>query len=82
MATVLERIKKVTAERLGVEEVEVIPQASFVEDLGADSLDLIMAFEEEFSTPEHKIEIRDEDREKLVTVQGAIDYIKSLGVSD
>jgi acyl carrier protein len=85
MATVLERLKKVTAERLGVEEAEVTPQASFVEDLGADSLDLedlIMAFEEEFSTPEHKIEIRDEDREKLVTVQGAIDYIKSLGVSD
>ncbi len=85
MATVLERIKKVTVEQLGVEETEVNPQASFVEDLGADSLDLvelIMALEEEFSTPEHKIEIPDEDSEKLKTVQDAIDYIKDLGVSD
>ncbi len=85
MATVLERIKKVTAEQLGVEQTEVNPQASFVEDLGADSLDLvelIMALEEEFSTPEHKVEIPDEDSEKLKTVQDAIDYIKDLGVSD
>jgi acyl carrier protein len=85
MATVLERIKKVTVEQLGVEETEVNPQASFVEDLGADSLDLvelIMALEEEFSTPEHKIEIPDEDSEKLKTIQDALDYIKDLGVSD
>ncbi len=85
MATVLERIKKVTVEQLGVEETEVSPQSKFVEDLGADSLDLvefIMALEEEFSTPEHKVEIPDEDSEKLVTVQDAIDYIKDLGVSD
>lgn len=85
MATVLERIKKVTVEQLGVEETEVSPQSKFVEDLGADSLDLvefIMALEEEFSTPEHKVEISDEDSEKLMTVQDAIDYIKGLGVSD
>ena len=85
MATVLERIKKVAAEQLGVEESEIKPESSFVEDLGADSLDLvelIMALEEEFSTPEKKIEIPDEDSEKLATVQNAIDYIKNLGVSD
>ncbi len=85
MATVLERIKKVSAEQLGVEENEVTPEASFVDDLGADSLDLvelIMALEEEFSKPSQKIEIPDEDAEKLVTVQDAIDYIKDLGVGD
>jgi acyl carrier protein len=85
MATVLERIKKVAAEQLGVEENEIKPESSFVEDLGADSLDLvelIMALEEEFTTPEKKIEIPDEDSEKLLTVQNAIDYIKNMGVSD
>jgi acyl carrier protein len=85
MATVLERVKKVTVEQLGVEEAEVTPQANFIEDLGADSLDLvelIMAFEEEFSTPEKKLEIPDEDAEKLATVQDAIDYIKNKGVTD
>jgi acyl carrier protein len=85
MATVLERIKKVTVEQLGVEEAEVKPESSFVEDLGADSLDLvelIMALEEEFSTPEKKIEIPDEDSEKLGTVQDAINYVKNLGVTD
>lgn len=85
MATVLERLKKVTAEQLGVEEKEVIPKASFVDDLGADSLDLvelIMALEEEFSDSSQKIEIPDEDAEKLVTVQNAIDYLKDLGIED
>ncbi len=69
-----ERIKKIIAEQLGVEEEDVTPEASFVEDLGADSLDtveLVMAFEEEFG-----IEIPDEDAEKILTVQQAIDYIK------
>ncbi|MFH1639474.1 MAG: acyl carrier protein [Chloroflexota bacterium] len=85
MATVLERIKKVVAEQLGVEENEVIPEASFIDDLGADSLDLvelIMALEEEFSKPDQKIEIPDEDAEKLVTVQDTIDYVKDLGIED
>ena len=73
MATVDERVKKIIAEQLGVEEDEVVPEASFVEDLGADSLDtveLVMALEEEF-----EIEIPDEDAEKITTVQQAIDYI-------
>ena len=74
MATVDERVKKIIAEQLGVEEDEVTPEASFVEDLGADSLDtveLVMALEEEFG-----IEIPDEDAEKILTVGQALDYIK------
>ena len=67
------KVKKIIAEQLGVEEEEVTPSASFIDDLGADSLDtveLIMAFEEEFG-----IEIPEEDAEKIATVQNAIDYI-------
>jgi acyl carrier protein len=85
MATLLERIKKVAADKLGVEESEIKPESSFIEDLGADSLDLvelIMALEEEFSTPDKKIEIPDEDSEKLGTVQDTINYIKNLGITD
>jgi len=85
VATVLERIKKIAVEQLGVEEKDVTPQASFTEDLGADSLDLvelIMALEEEFSSPEKKLEIPDEDAEKILTVQDAIDYMKNKGITD
>ena len=85
MATVFERIKAIVVEQLGVEEKDVVPTASFVEDLGADSLDLvelIMSLEEEFSNPNQKIEIPDEDAEKIVTVQDAIDYIRDLGMQD
>ena len=74
MGTVDERVKKIIGEQLGVEEDEVTPEASFVEDLGADSLDtveLVMALEEEFG-----IEIPDEDAEKILTVGKAMDYIK------
>ncbi|HRK22534.1 MAG TPA: acyl carrier protein [Fimbriimonadaceae bacterium] len=74
MATVDERVKKIIAEQLGVEEEEVTLEAHFVEDLGADSLDtveLVMALEEEF-----EIEIPDEDAEKILTVGKALDYIK------
>jgi len=74
MGTVDERVKKIIGEQLGVEEDEVTPDASFVEDLGADSLDtveLVMALEEEFG-----IEIPDEDAEKILTVGKALDYIK------
>ncbi len=72
-------------EQLGADEGEIVPAASFVDDLGADSLDLvelIMSLEEEFSNPSRKIEIPDEDAEKIVTVQNAIDYIRDLGVKD
>ncbi len=85
MATIFERIKKVAVEQLGVEEQEVAPSASFIDDLGADSLDLVelmMSLEEEFSKPSQKIEIPDEDAEKLVTIQDVVDYIKDLGLED
>ena len=73
MSNVEERVKKIVVEQLGVKEDEVTNEASFVEDLGADSLDtveLVMALEEEFKT-----EIPDEDAEKITTVQEAIDYV-------
>lgn len=69
-----DRVKEIICEQLGVEEDEVTPNAKFIEDLGADSLDtveLVMAFEEEFD-----LEIPDEDAEKIVTVGDAIGYIK------
>ncbi|HEX74072.1 MAG TPA: acyl carrier protein [Dehalococcoidia bacterium] len=85
MATIFERIKKIVVEQLGVEGEDVVPSASFVNDLGADSLDLvelIMSLEEEFSNPSQKIEIPDEDAEKMVTIQDAIDYLTDLGIKD
>jgi len=75
MATVEERVKQIIVEQLGVDETEVTPNASFVDDLGADSLDtveLVMAFEEAFD-----IEIPDEQAEKIRTVKDAIDYINT-----
>jgi len=85
VATVFERIKTIVVEQLGVESGVVVPTASFVEDLGADSLDLvelIMSLEEEFSTPDRKIEIPDEAAEKIVTVQDVIDYLKDFNIED
>lgn len=73
MSTVQERVKKLICDQLGVKEDQVKDEASFVEDLGADSLDtveLVMALEEEFET-----EIPDEEAEKITTVKQAIDYI-------
>ena len=85
MTTVFERLRKIVVEQLGVEEGEVVPAASYVDDLGADSLDLvelIMALEEEFSNPTRKVEIPDEDAEKIISVQDTIDYLKDLGIED
>lgn len=85
MATVFERVKKVIVEQLGVDESEVVLSASFVEDLNADSLDLVelvMALEEEFSNVNRKLEIPDEDAEKIKTVQDAVDYLKDRGIED
>ena len=85
MATIFERVKAVIVEQLGVDGKEVVPSANFVDDLGADSLDLvelIMSLEEAFSDSSKKIEIPDEDAEKIVTVQDAVDYIRDLGVQD
>lgn len=73
--TIEERVKKIIVDMLGVNPEDVVPSASFVNDLGADSLDtveLVMALEEEFET-----EIPDEEAEQINTVQAAIDYIKS-----
>jgi acyl carrier protein len=67
------KVKKIIVEQLGVDEAEVTPEAKFIDDLGADSLDtveLVMALEEEFG-----VEIPDEDAEKITTVKGALDYI-------
>ena len=75
MASVEERVKQIIVEQLGVDEAEVTPNASFVDDLGADSLDtveLVMAFEEAF-----EIEIPDEDAEKIRTVKDAVEYINA-----
>jgi acyl carrier protein len=77
MASVDERVKQIIVEQLGVDEGEVTPTASFVDDLGADSLDtveLVIAFEEAFG-----IEIPDEDAEKIATVKDAVDYIQKHG---
>ena len=85
MATIFERIKPLVVEQLGVEESVVVSTASFVEDLGADSLDLvelIMSLEEEFSNPSRKVEIPDEEAEKIITIEDAIVYLKDLGVED
>ena len=75
MASVEEKVKHIIVEQLGVDEEEVKMEASFVDDLGADSLDvveLVMALEEEFG-----LEISDEDAEKLASVKDAVDYISS-----
>jgi acyl carrier protein len=75
MASLAEKVKSIIVDQLGVNEAEVTETASFVDDLGADSLDtieLVMAFEEAF-----QIEIPDEDAEKIRTVKNAIDYIES-----
>lgn len=75
MASIDERVKKIVVEQLGVKEEEVTNDSSFVDDLGADSLDtveLVMALEEEFN-----IEIQDEEAEKITTIQEAIDFISS-----
>ena len=85
MAIIFERVQKIVVEQLGVEEEEVVPSANFVDDLGADSLDLvelIMSLEEEFSDSSKKIEIPDEDAEKILSVQDAVDYIKDQGIQD
>ena len=85
MATVLERVQLIVADKLSREESDVAPEASFTDDLDADSLDLvelIMAFEEEFGSENEPMEISDEDAEGITTVQLAIDYLKAHGIED
>jgi len=78
-------MQKLVADRLGVEEDLVVAKASFTEDLNADSLDLvelIMAFEEEFSEDGKPLEIPDEDAERIMTIQNGVDYLKEHGIQD
>ena len=85
MTTVYDRVKSIVVDKLGVEEDEVTETASFIENLNADSLDLvelIMAFEEEFSTVDSQLEISDEDAANIATVSDAVNYLKEHGVQD
>ena len=85
MTTVYDRVKSIVVDKLGVEEDEVTESASFIENLNADSLDLvelIMAFEEEFSTRDAELEISDEDAANIATVSDAVTYLKEHGVTD
>ena len=81
----LEQVQQIVADKLSVDESEVVLEASFTEDLNADSLDLvelIMAFEEEFSSGDVQIEISDEEAESITTVQAAIDYLRKKGIEE
>ena len=85
MASVYDRVKKVVVDRLGADEDAVTMEASFVDDLNADSLDLvelIMAFVEEFSGGDAPLKISDEDAEGIRTIQNAVDFIQGKGFSD
>jgi acyl carrier protein len=85
VASIVERVQKVVADRLSVDEADVVPEAMLAEDLEADSLDLvelIMALEEEFTTDDNPVEISDEDAEKIRSVQNIIDYITGKGITD
>ncbi len=85
MATVNERVKSIVVDKLGVDEDEVEESSSFVDDLNADSLDLvelIMAFEEEFSTDDNQVEISDDDASNIRTVGDAINYLLEHGVAN
>ena len=84
MSSILDRVRAITAEKLSVDEGDITPESSFTEDLDADSLDvveLIMAFEEEFSTDDNPVEISDDEAETIETVQNAVEYLESKGVS-
>jgi acyl carrier protein len=83
--TVYERVKTIVVDKLDVQESDVNEDASFVENLNADSLDLvelIMAFEEEFSTGDNPVEISDDDAGSIYTVKDAVTYLKGHGVND
>ena len=85
MATIYERVKSIVADKLGVEEEEVKEDSSFVDNFNADSLDLvelIMAFEEEFSTGDQPLEISDEEAGNIATIRDAVAYLKEHGVED
>jgi acyl carrier protein len=85
LATVYDRVKNIVIDKLGVDESEVGEDSSFVDNLNADSLDLvelIMAFEEEFSTDEKQVEISDDEAGNMGTIKDAVDYLKGHGIAD
>ena len=85
MSTVYDRVKAIVVDKLNVDEEGVTEKSSFSEDLNADSLDLvelIMAFEEEFTTDGNQVEISDEDAGQIQTLNDAVIYLKNLGISD
>jgi len=85
MASVLDRVRDIAADKLSVDAADVSASSSFTEDLNADSLDvveLIMAIEEEFGTDDQPLEISDEDAEGIKTVQDAVKYLADRGISD
>ncbi len=85
MATVYDRVKTIVIDKLGVDESEVGEDSSFVDNLNADSLDLvelIMAFEEEFSTDDKQVEISDDEAGNIGTIKDAVDYLKGHGIAD
>ena len=85
MSTVYDRVKIIVVDKLGIEEDQVTESSSFVDNLDADSLDLvelIMAFEEEFSTGDTPMEISDEDAANIATISDAVTYLKEHGVKD
>ena len=85
MPTIYERVKEIVVDKLGADEADIQEGSSFVEDLDADSLDLvelIMAFEEEFSTEDSPLEIPDEDAGSIVTVSNVVTYLKGRGIKD
>ena len=85
MATIYERVKSIVADKLGVDEADVTEDSSFVDNFNADSLDLvelIMAFEEEFSTADQPLEISDEEAGNIATINDAVTYLKEHGIAD
>ena len=85
MPTIYDRVKSIVVDKLGVDEADVTEGSSFVENLNADSLDLvelIMAFEEEFTTNDNAVEISDEDAGNIGTIKDAVAYLKEHGVVD
>ncbi len=85
MASIWEKLRKVIADQLGVDEGSIMPSASFVDDLNIDPSDLvelIAAIEHEFSTPKQKLELSNEDIDKIVTVQDLLDCLRDYGIED
>ncbi|MBI20835.1 MAG: acyl carrier protein [Chloroflexi bacterium] len=85
MASVIDRVREIAADKLSVNLEDIKPESSFTEDLEADSLDvveLIMAIEEEFGSDDNPLEISDEDAEKILTVNDAVNYLKSNNIED